>query len=249
MKTVKQTLLDRRSIRRYEREAVSAEQMEFIRAAVRNTPTSYNGQQYSVIDVTDQTLKEKLYEISGQKQIKTCSHFLVFCADYHKIGLIAKEKGIDMPPFYDTADGLIVGTVDAALAMMSAVTAAESMGLGTCCIGYARTVNPAAFAELLALPQHVYVVCGLAIGVPREMPDLKPKEPEAVVFHANSYSPDASLIDGLKQYDADVTEYNATRSGTKSDNDWGAHIISYYSEAMGYHMLDALRARGFDIKD
>lgn len=249
MKTVKQTLLERRSIRRYEREAVSEEQMEFIRAAVRNTPTSYNGQQYSVIDVTDQPLKEKLYEISGQKQIKTCSHFLIFCADYHKIGLMAAAKGVDMPPFYDTADGLIVGTVDAALAMMSAVTAAESMGLGTCCIGYARTVNPAAFAELLKLPQHVYVVCGLAIGVPREMPDLKPKEPEAVVFHTNAYSPDAPLLEGLKKYDADVTEYNATRSGTKSDNDWAAHIISYYSEAMDYHMLDALRARGFDIKD
>ena len=248
MKDVRQTLLDHRSIRRYEREPITDSQMEFIREAVRTTPTSYNGQQYSVIDVTDQPLKEKLYEISGQKQIKTCSHFLVFCADYHKIGLIAREKGVDMPPFYDTADGLIVGTVDASLAMMRALVAAEAMGLGACCIGYARTVNPAAFAQLLKLPQHVYVVCGLAIGVPREHPDIKPKEPEAALFHANSYSSDATLLDSLKEYDAEVTAYNATRSGTKSDNDWAAHIISYYSEAMGYRMLEALRQRGFGIK-
>ena len=263
MKDVRQTLLNHRSIRRYEREPITDSQMEFIREAVRTTPTSYNGQQYSVIDVTDQQLKEKLYEISGQKQIKTCSHFLVFCADYHKIGLIAREKGVDMPPFYDTADGLIVGTVDASLAMMRALVAAEAMGLGACCIGYARTVNPAEFSRLLKLPQHVYVVCGLAIGVPREhgtafktldaakvvvIPDIKPKEPETALFHTDTYSDDTTLLESLKKYDAEITEYNATRSGTKSDNDWASHIISYYSEAMGYRMLEALRERGFDIK-
>ena len=85
MKNVKQTLLDRRSIRRYEREPITEEQMQFIYAAIQNTPTSYNGQQYSVIDVTDQHLKEQLYELTSQKQIKTCSHFMVFCADYHKL--------------------------------------------------------------------------------------------------------------------------------------------------------------------
>ena len=79
MKSVKDTLLQRRSIRRYERESISDEDMEFIYQAIRNTPTSYNGQQFSVIDVTDKQLKEKLYELTGQKQIKTCNHFLVFC--------------------------------------------------------------------------------------------------------------------------------------------------------------------------
>ncbi len=58
MKDVKQTLLDRVSIRRYEREAIPQETMDFIYDAVRNTPTSYNGQQYSVIDIDDQELKE-----------------------------------------------------------------------------------------------------------------------------------------------------------------------------------------------
>ena len=77
MKSVKSTLLDRRSIRRYERESIDDSTMEFIYQAIRNTPTSYNGQQFSVIDVTDQPIKEKLYELIGQKQIKTCSHFML----------------------------------------------------------------------------------------------------------------------------------------------------------------------------
>ena len=94
MKTVEETLLGRRSIRRYERESITKEQMDFIYAAIRNTPTSYNGQQYSVIDITDQELKLKLYDLTGQKQIKTCSHFMAFCADFHKITLMSKEKGV-----------------------------------------------------------------------------------------------------------------------------------------------------------
>lgn len=246
MKTVKDTLLERRSIRRYEREAVSPEDIDLIYQAIRNTPTSYNGQQYSVIDITDQKTKEELYRLTGQKQIKTCSHFMVFCADYHKIETLAEAKDIDMPPFYNTADGVIVGIVDASLAMMSALVAAESLGLGTCCIGYLRTAAPKETAELLQLPKHVFAVCGMAIGVPREMPDLKPKQPERLVIHNNSYNDD-QLANELRKYDNSITDYNQSREGTKTDNDWCGHIIDYYREAMGYNILDALRNRGFDI--
>ena len=239
-------MMERRSIRRYEREPVTQEQMDFIFEAIRNPPTSYNGQQFSVIDIDDQELKLKLYELTGQKQIKTCSRFLAFCADFHKITLMSGVKDVAMPPFTSTADGLIVGTVDAALAMMSAVTAAGALGLGTCCIGYARTAAPAEISSLLRLPQGVYLVCGLAIGVPREMPDLKPKQPREAMVHNNKYSDDLPLVNALEKYDAEVTAYNAVRTGSKTTNDWATHIISYYVEAMNYNMLDALRAQGFD---
>lgn len=245
LKTVRNTLLERRSIRRYEREPITQEQMEFIYQAIRNTPTSYNGQQFSVIDVTDQTLKEKLYELTNQKQIKTCNHFLLFCADYYKISVAAEAKNIEMPDFTHTLDGITVGMIDAALAMMSAVVAAESMGLGTCCIGYARTAAPAAFAELLKLPEKVAVVCGLALGVPREEPDLKPKQGSDVMIHSNEYTTDG-LAEKMLAYDAHVAEYNLTRSGTKSTNDWVGHIIGYYREAMNYRMVEAMRSRGFE---
>ena len=39
MKDVKETLLERTSVRRYEREAIAEETMEFIFDAIRNTPT------------------------------------------------------------------------------------------------------------------------------------------------------------------------------------------------------------------
>ena len=242
MKSVKDTILDRVSCRRYEREALTPEQVEFIYQSIANTPTSYNGQQFSVIDVDDQKLKEQLYALTGQKQIKTCSHFFVFCLDYYKICEGAKAKGIEMPAFYNTLDGYTVGAVDAVLAMMNAITAAESLGLGTCPVGYARTVNPKAISELLGLPDRVIVICGLAVGVPREHNDHKPKQPISLLIHRNGYNPDVAT--DLLGYDLEVQRYNATRSGATTDNDWIGHMIGYYREAMEYNLIEAFRLRG-----
>lgn len=246
MKSVKDTLLERRSTRRYERQNISQSNLNLIYAAIRNTPTSYNGQQFSVIDISDQETKIKLFELTNQKQIKTCNRFLLFCADYNKITTIAKAKNIEMPQFSHTADGVMVGIIDASLAMMSAVVAAESCGLGTCCIGYARTAAPKEIAKLLKLPQGVFAVCGLAIGVPSETNDLKPKQGKELMIHSNHYRTD-DMTQNLIDYDNRIIQYNTTRSGSTSDNDWASHIINYYREAMNYEMLDALRSQGFNI--
>lgn len=249
MESVKEALLERTSVRRYEREAIPQETMDFIFEAIRNTPTSYNGQQFSVIDIDNQELKEKLYELTGQKQLKTCNRLLIFCSDYHKMSLLAKEKGLDMPPFTDTMDGTIIGIVDASLAMMSAVVAAQAAGLGSNCVGYLRTVDPAKVAELLNLPQGVFVVCGLALGVPREHPDLKPKQANDTVFFKNAYTDDVEkLTRDLVDYDNIVKHYNETRAGGTTDNDWCGHILDYYRHAMDYKILDYLKAQGYDIK-
>lgn len=249
MKSVKESLLERRSIRRYEREAIPAEQMQLIYDAIRNTPTSFNGQQFSVIDVTDPELKEKLYELTEEKQIKTCSHFLVFIADYNKISVAAEAMGEDMPDYTNTIDGLMVSVIDASLAMMSAVTVAESLGLGCCPIGYARTAAPEKIAMALNLPQKTFVVCGLSIGVPREMPDLKPKQPQELMIFSNKYPGDMDkMAVDLMKYNAEVKEFNQTRTGDKSDFDWVGRILYYYGLSMDLGMLRAFQRRGFDPK-
>lgn len=249
MKDVKETLLERTSIRRYEREAIPAETMEFIYKAVENTPTSYNGQQFSVIDIDDQPLKEELYAITGQKQLKTCNRLLIFCSDYNKISMLAVKKGLKMPEITNTMDGVTIGIIDASLAMMSAVVAAESAGLGCNCIGYLRTADPAKIAELLKLPKGVFVVCGLALGIPREHPDLKPKQPASLVFHKNSYRQDPEqMADELEKYDEVVKHYNRTRAGGTTENDWVAHILGYYDHAVDYRILAYLKDQGYDVK-
>lgn len=249
MKDVKESILNRTSVRRYEREPIPQETMDFIYKAILNTPTSYNGQQFSVIDISDQSLKEELYLLTNQKQLKTCNRLLIFCSDYNKIMRLAEKKGFEAPPFTDTMDGVIIGIIDASLAMMSAVIAAEAAGLGSNCVGYLRTVDPAKVAELLHLPKGVFVVCGLALGVPREHPDLKPKQSADIVFHRNHYTDDKEkMVEELEKYDEIVKHYNRTRSGSTTDNDWCDHILDYYRHAMEYRILDYLRAQGYDIK-
>ena len=248
MKSVKDSLLQRASIRRYEREAIAEDQMDFIFDAIRNTPTSYNGQQFSVIDISDQELKEQLYELTNQKQLKTCNRLLIFLSDYNKIELLAKKKGLPMPAITNTMDGVVIGVIDASLAMMSAVVAAESLGLGCNCVGYLRTVDPAKVAEILKLPKGVFVVCGLAIGVPREHPDLKPKQPVEAMIYRNCYEQDTDrLVEQLAKYDETISEYNRTRSGDTTTNDWCGHILGYYDHALSYRILDYLKAQGYDV--
>lgn len=243
-KTIEETLLDRRSIRRYEREAISEDDLDFIREAIRNTPTSYNGQQFSVIEVSDQTIKEKLAEIVNQKQMKTSNRVFVFLSDYNKIAVGAQAKKMVNPGFEKTVDGLIVGVVDASLAMMSAIVAANSRGLGCCPIGYARTAAPAAISELLGLPMGVFVVCALAVGVPREIPDMKPKQPLDLIIFNNRYGVE-DMAGKLLDYDRMFTEYHQTRAGNQSDEDWIGEILGYYREGMNYDMKAVLQSFGY----
>ena len=249
MKDVRNTLLERVSIRRYEREAISDETMQFIYDAIRTTPTSYNGQQFSVIDIDDQQLKEQLYGITNQKQLKTCNRLLIFLADFNKIERLATAHGLDIPPIRNTMDGVMLGVIDAALAMMSAVVAAEACGLGCNCVGYLRTADPKKIAEMLGLPKGVFVVCGLALGIPREHPDLKPKQPASLTVFRNRYRTDSdTMLEELEKYDAEICHYNRTRAGGPSDNDWVAHILDYYRHACDYRILQYLADQGFDIK-
>lgn len=247
-KTVEETLLGRRSIRRYEYQRIPWSDIEFIHEAIRNSPTSYNGQQFSVIDIDDPELKAKLYNLTGQKQIKTCGHFMLFCADFNKLKIISAAKSLPPTVFTATADGYTVGVIDASLALMSAIAAAESRGLGTCPVGYIRTAAPAAVCRLLNLPGGVAPVCGLAIGVPRELPDMKPKQPVPLLVHRNGYRTDDMLPD-LLAYDREISAYNRTRSGSTSENDWAGHIVGYYSEGESYNTLAAMRAQGFLTAD
>ena len=246
-KDVKDTLLDRRSIRRYDREPIPESDLEFIREAIRNTPTSYNGQQFSVVEIDDQPLKEQLAEMIGQKQFKTSNRVFVFCIDFHKIKVAAEAKGLENPGFEKTVDGLLVGTIDAALAMMSAIVAAESRGLGTCPIGYARTCDQQGICEALGLPENVYVVCALAVGVPREIPELKPKQPVDLVVFKNRYGT-TDMAAKLLDYDRTIVEYHKNRSSNASESDWIGEMLGYYAEGMNYTMLDALRRRGYSLE-
>lgn len=129
---------------------------------------------------------------------------------------------------------------------MSAIAAAVSRGLGTCPIGYARTVAPEQITKLLKLPKGVYLVCALAVDVPDDMPDLKPKQPEELLFFKNSYGVD-NMTEKLLEYDKIIKAYHKSRSANQSDEDWISQMLAYYQEAMQTDFLAFLKNQGYGL--
>ena len=65
--------------------------------------------------------------------------------------------------------------------MENAIVAAESMGLGTCCIGGIRQAS-LSFVKELNLPKYVFPVIGLCLGYPDDDPGIKPRLSKKLFF-------------------------------------------------------------------
>ena len=245
MRNIIETILDRRSVRRYERQAIEEEKKQLIYNAITTSPTSHNGQQFSVIAIEDQALKEQIYELTHQQQIKTCALFLVFCSDYHKMDVYARSKGMELPPIQQTLDGILVGAVDATIAMSNARIMAEGLGLGCCCIGYIRTAAPEALSDLLQLPEGVAVICGLTIGYPRQIPDIRPKQEQSLFIHHNRYN-DEGMVEKFEKYDDQIGRHNESHT-LAAYIKWSDQMKDYYEESINKHTMAYFTRQGYGV--
>lgn len=134
MNEIIQSLYDRKSVRAFEGRPVPAELKAEILAAAAQAPTAGCQQLYTILDITDQALKEALAETCDhQPFIAQAPVVLVFCADclrwydaYRAAGLSPRRPG---------PGDLMLAVTDAAIAAQNAVVAAQSLGLGSCYIG------------------------------------------------------------------------------------------------------------------
>src|SRR5690606_8683061 len=109
----------------------SKEQVEKIISSAQMASTSSHVQAYTILGITDREKKKKLAEYAGnQAYVETCAHFLVFCADLHRLTKVVEKEGVDIRSHLEYTEMFIVGTVDAALAAQNAAIAAEALGLG-----------------------------------------------------------------------------------------------------------------------
>ena len=98
---VLEQLARRKSVRAYTGEPVTPEEKEAILKAAFQAPTAGNQQLYTIIDVTDQGLKDALaVSCDNQPFIAKAALVLVFCADckkwydaYRSIGCDARKPG------------------------------------------------------------------------------------------------------------------------------------------------------------
>jgi len=99
---------------------------------------------------------------------------LVFCADCRK-WLKAYELA-DAAPRAPGVGDLMLAVTDTAIAAQNAVTAAWSLGIGSCYIGDIME-NCDRQRELLKLPEYVFPCCMLVFGYPTAQ-QLRRKKPE-----------------------------------------------------------------------
>ena len=183
-----QSLFDRKSVRVFTDREITAENKNLILDAAAQAPTAGNQQLYTIIDVTDQSLKDTLVKTcDNQPFIAAAKMVLIFCADCKKWYDAFLSAGCE--PRNPGVGDLALAISDATIAAQNAVVAAESLGIGSCYIGDIME-NCEAHRDLLHLPRYVFPCCMLVFGFPTEQQMQRSKPVRAAmhhVVHENSY--------------------------------------------------------------
>lgn len=245
MNEVINTLLSHRSIRTYQDKSIEAAQLEQILKAVQAAPNWVNLQHTSVIVVQGEQRRKKFAELcGGQRHIAQAPVFLVFCADFYRTWLACKERGQEFDSVVGQIDNLIVGANEVGIALGTAVTAAESFGLGTVPIGDIRLHAFEAIREL-NLPKYVVPMLGLCVGYPAEEPGQKPRLPKEAVCFEETYHSDLSGL--LEQYDEQYAVYLRERPWNSRVGNWTGMAADFYRPPYCHYpeVPEMLKQQGF----
>ncbi len=212
MNEVLTQLARRKSVRAYLDKPISPEEKRRILEAACQAPTAGNQQLYTIIDVTRQELKDALaVSCDNQPFIAKAPLVLVFCADckkwydaYRDIGCDARAPGVG---------DLMLAVTDAAIAAQNAVTAAESLGIGSCYIGDIME-RCREQRRILNLPDYVFPAVMLVFGWPTQQQKDRAKPgrcPLEQVVHQDGYR----AMDG-----AELRKLLDWKRGEKSYEEW-----------------------------
>jgi nitroreductase/FMN reductase [NAD(P)H] len=192
-------LLDRRVTRSYRAEPVPDALLDTVLAGAQSAPAKSDLQQYSILVTRDAAKIAAIADAIGTMPwIKQAPVLLVFCGDIRRGRAVCAAHG--RAHANDSIDTFLNASVDAALAMGFCIMAAEAAGLGTCPISYVRNHLPLV-AELFGLPEGVFPVAGLTLGLPAKRNEPSPRLPPSVVIHRERYD-DSGLAAALPAYDA-----------------------------------------------
>lgn len=188
MNPILENLHTRKSVRVFEDRPISEETKREILLAATQAPTAGNQQLYTILDITDQALKDRLaVSCDNQPFIAKAPLVLIFCADAQKWYDVYLEGG--SAPRKPGVGDLLLAASDTNIAAQNAVTAAWSLGIGSCYIGDIME-RCEEHRQLLQLPDYVFPAAMLVFGYPtdhqlmREKPrrcDLKH------IVHENAY--------------------------------------------------------------
>lgn len=188
MNEILDQIKNRKSVRVFEDRPIPSNIKDEILESAFQAPTAGGMMLYSILDITDQSLKDQLAVLcDNQPFIAKAPLVFVFLADYQR--------------WYDTfilagcearqpCEGdLLLSCADAIIAAQNTVVAAESLGIGSCYIGDILE-NCENVRALLNLPDYALPAAMLVYGYPAES-QLNRKKPvrfdkEYIVFE-NGY--------------------------------------------------------------
>jgi FMN reductase [NAD(P)H] len=249
MNQVIEQLSSRKSIRQFTGESVSQEDLELIIETAQRCPTSINGQQISLVYTKD---KEKIKQIAelcgGQQQVATADVFIAIVVDFNRT-IFAVEQAGEKHAIDNSAEGILVGAVDAGIMLNAIQVSAESLGYGTTAIGAIRA-NPEAMIELLGLPPKTFPIVATTIGVPtadaKDAP-LKPRIPIESFAFCDKYD-DKKVKNGVLEYETQMKKY-------REDHDMD-YLQSYCEQTAAYYknvyfktIAKNYKKQGFEFKD
>jgi len=171
------TIMARRSIRKYLDKTVEHEKLEVIVRAGINAPSGVNRQPWIIRVVEDQQLIADVTEVYKQANAEQV------------------KRDRDFKNMFRNAPNLICvctpanggGEVDAGLLGENIMLAAQSMGLGTCCLGgpvrfLLSNEKCKFFLDRLDIPADYKLNFIIAIGYPDEQPDAKLRDASKVKY-------------------------------------------------------------------
>ena len=241
MNEIIESLYQRKSVRAYEDRAIPEEMKNLILEASMQAPSAGCQQLYTILDITDQELKEKLAEsCDHQPFIAKAPMVLVFCADCKKWYDAYLEAGCE--PRKPGVGDLMLAITDTAIAAQNAVVAAESLGIGSCYIGDIME-RYETHRDLLHLPKYVVPTAMVVFGYPTKQQEEREKPvrlPAQAVVSENTYR---------RQEASEYAEYLSDRQGkTEEEFDrwlrafckrkWNSDFSAEMSRSVGVMMKE-----------
>lgn len=160
------TVLSRRSIRRYEKQDIPKDVLDKILEAGRQAPSAGNKQPWHFIVLSDYDIKEKLSHGKWNTFVKDSAVTIVGC------GYIGDEYGRKW------------STVDISIALQNMVIAAWGLGIGSCWIG---DFKEAEVKRLLNIPEDRKVIALVTFGYPAEKIESRQKKPMDDIVSYNKF--------------------------------------------------------------
>jgi nitroreductase len=243
-----QTMLSRKSIRKYTTKEPTDEVIETVVSAGQQAP--FASQLGSIL-------------LSRSRKDHPFNAPLLFtiCVDAYKLELIMDRREWKM--FADDLMLLIMGMQDAALMAENMVIAAESVSMGSCFLG-AAPFRARKIIEQYKLPSRVFPMVQLVMGYPAEDPPPRPRYPMDFVLFEDSYPVfgENEVQEAMDQMDKGYLEQDYyhnldamikltdERHETYSYNDysWSEHICRKWGQQYFPNtLLQQLEVCGFKI--